>query len=59
MLGKLIAFHKQVTQRGGELTLCALTPDLAARFEGMRLNKLFNICLTEEHTLGAVPTSVA
>ena len=26
MLGKLIAFQKKVTQRGGELTLCSLTP---------------------------------
>jgi anti-anti-sigma factor len=51
MLGKLIAFHKQVRQRGGELALCSLTPELAARFESMRLDRLFHICSTEEEAL--------
>jgi len=59
MLGKLIAFHKQVKQRGGELTLCSLTPELAARFESMRLNKLFHICLSEEEALGEAPIGVS
>jgi stage II sporulation protein AA (anti-sigma F factor antagonist) len=59
MLGKLIAFHKQVKRRGGELTLCSLTPEVAARFETMRLNKLFHICSTEEQAVGTIPTSLA
>jgi anti-anti-sigma factor len=59
MLGKLIAFQKQVKRRGGELTLCALSPELAARFESMRLDRLFHICATEEEALGAVPAGVS
>jgi anti-anti-sigma factor len=58
MLGKLIGFQKQVKRRGGELTLCALSPDLAARLESMRLDRLFHICATEEEALGAVAAGV-
>jgi anti-anti-sigma factor len=58
MLGKLIAFHKKVKHGGGQLTLCALTPELSIRFDGMRLNRLFHICSTEEEALGPTPTSV-
>jgi stage II sporulation protein AA (anti-sigma F factor antagonist) len=59
MLGKLIAFNKQVKQRAGELILCSLSPDLAARFESMRLNKLFHICSNEEEALWEVSASIA
>jgi stage II sporulation protein AA (anti-sigma F factor antagonist) len=58
MLGNLIGFQKKVKQRGGELTLCALSPELAARFESMRLDRLFHICPTEEEALGEVPAGV-
>jgi anti-anti-sigma regulatory factor len=57
-LGKLIAWHKRLKQMGGELTLCGLTPDLAARLESMRLDRLFHICSTEEEALGATPAGV-
>ncbi len=59
MFGKLIAFQKKVKQRGGDLTLCSLSPELAARFEGMRLDKLFHICPTEEEALGEIPVVIA
>jgi anti-anti-sigma factor len=48
MFGKLIAFQKKVQQRGGELTLCSPSPEVAAQFERMRLDQLFHICSTEE-----------
>jgi anti-anti-sigma factor len=51
-LGKLIAFHKRVKQAGGQLTLCSLTPELSARLQDMRLDKLFHICSTEEDARG-------
>jgi anti-sigma B factor antagonist len=59
MLGKLITFHKKVKQRGGELTLCSLGPELASRFESMRLDRLFHICSSEEEALGEVPAGVS
>jgi anti-anti-sigma factor len=52
MLGKFIAFHKRVKQAGGQLTLCSLTPELAARIADMRLDRLFHILPTEEEALG-------
>ena len=58
MLGKLIGFQKKVKQRGGELTLCSLSPDLAFRFGCMRLDRLFHICSTEDEALGEVPADV-
>jgi anti-anti-sigma factor len=58
MLGKLMAFQKKAKQRGGDLTLCSLSPELAARFECMRLDRLFHICSTEEEALGEVPAGV-
>jgi anti-anti-sigma factor len=58
MLGKLIGFQKQVKQRGRELTLCSLGPELAARFDSMRLDRLFHICSTEKEALGEAPASV-
>jgi anti-anti-sigma factor len=59
MFGKLIAFQKQVQQRGGELTLCSPSPELAQQFERMRLDKLFHICSTEEEALGEIPVVIA
>ena len=59
MLGKLIAFQRKVRQRGGELTLCSLGPDLAARLEVMRLDRLFHIRPTEEEALGEIPAGVS
>jgi stage II sporulation protein AA (anti-sigma F factor antagonist) len=59
MLGKLIGFQKKVKQRGGDLILYSLSPDLAARFECMRLDRLFHICSTEEEALGEVPVVIA
>jgi anti-anti-sigma factor len=44
MFGKLIAFRKKVQQRGGELTLCSPSPEVAAQFERLRLDQLFHIC---------------
>jgi anti-anti-sigma factor len=58
MLGKVIAFHNKVKRRGGELTLCSLGPELADRFESMRLGRLFHICATEAEALGEVPVGV-
>jgi anti-anti-sigma factor len=55
MIGKLIGFQKKVRQRGGDVTLCSLSPELAARLECMRLDRLFHICSTEEAALGEVP----
>jgi anti-sigma B factor antagonist len=52
MLGKLISFDKKVKQSGGELRLCSLTPEVAARFESMCLDRLFHICATEQEALG-------
>jgi anti-anti-sigma factor len=51
-LGKLIAFHKRVKHAGGQLTLCSLTPELSARLQDMRLDRLFHICSTEEEARG-------
>jgi anti-anti-sigma factor len=51
-LGKLISFHKRVKQAGGQLTLCSLASELSARFQGMRLDRLFHICPTEVEALG-------
>jgi anti-sigma B factor antagonist len=51
MLGKLISFDKKVKQSGGELRLCSLTSEVAARFESMCLDRLFHICQTEEEAL--------
>jgi anti-anti-sigma factor len=59
MVGKLIAFHKKVKQRGGGLTFCGLAPEVATRFEAMRLNKLFHICSNEEEAIGEVPAGVS
>ncbi len=58
MFGQLIAFHRKVKQRGGELTLCSLSPEVAARFECLRLDRLFHICPTEEEALGHIPAGV-
>jgi anti-anti-sigma factor len=59
MLGQLIGFQKKVRLRGGDLTLCSLSPDLAARFVSMRLDRLFHICSTEEEAHGEVPAGVS
>jgi stage II sporulation protein AA (anti-sigma F factor antagonist) len=59
MVGKLIAFRNKIKQRGGELVLCSLSPEVAARFECMRLDRLFHICSTEEEAIGEVPAGVA
>jgi anti-anti-sigma factor len=58
MLGKLIGFQKKLKQRGGDLTLCSLSPDLATRLASMRLDRLFHICATEEEALGEVLAGV-
>jgi anti-anti-sigma factor len=59
MLGKLIAFQNKVKQRGGELTLCSPSPEVAAQFERMRLDKFFHVCPTEEEALGELPVGIA
>ncbi len=50
--GKLIGFHRQVRQRGGEVAVCSLNPDVAAQFERMCLGRLFPIYSTEEEAVG-------
>jgi len=59
MVGKLIAFQKKVRQRGGELTLCSPSPEVAAQFERMGLDQLFHICSTVEETLVEIPAVIA
>jgi anti-anti-sigma factor len=59
MFGKLIAFRKKVQQRGGELTLCSLSPEVAAQFERLRLDEFFHICSTEEVALVEMPVAIA
>ena len=59
MFGKLIAFRNKVQQRGGELTLCSPSPEVAAQFERMRLDQLFHICPTEEEALAEIPRASA
>ena len=59
MLGKLIAFQKNVRQRGGKLTLCSPSPEVAAQFERLRLDQLFHICSTEEEALADIPRANA
>jgi anti-anti-sigma factor len=59
MFGKLIAFRKKVQQRGGELTLCSPSPEVAAQFKRMGLDRLFHICSTAEEALGEIPRANA
>jgi anti-anti-sigma factor len=59
MFGTLIAFRKKVQQRGGELTLCSPSPEVAAQLGRMRLDQLFHICSTEEEALGEIPRANA
>ena len=59
MIGILIALQKKVQQRGGELTLCSPSPEVAAQFERMRLDQLFHICPTEEEALAEIPRANA
>jgi len=43
MLGKLIAFNRKVSQAGGEVALCSLSPALAEKFRSTRLDRFFRI----------------
>jgi anti-anti-sigma factor len=42
-IGLLIAVHNSLSKKGGRLTLCRVSPDLAALLRTMRLDKHFSI----------------
>ncbi len=50
-LGKLITLNKKVRAAKGELRLCKIHPDIAEVFRITKLDKLFDICDTEEEAL--------
>ena len=50
-LGKLITLNKKVRAANGELRLCKIHPDIAEVFRITKLDKLFDICQTEEEAL--------
>jgi len=43
MLGLLVRVHKKVSERGGELKLCNVTPGIRKVFEITKLTKVFDI----------------
>lgn len=50
-LGKLITLNKKVRAVKGEMRLCCIHPDIAEVFRITKLDKLFDICETEEQAL--------
>ena len=50
-LGKLITLNKKIRAVEGELRLCRIHPDIAEVFRITKLDKLFDICETEEEAL--------
>ena len=50
-LGKLITLNKKVRAVRGELRLCCIHPDIAEVFRITKLDKLFDLCETEEEAL--------
>ena len=43
MLGLLVRVHKKVSERGGKLKLCNVTPGIRKVFEITKLTKVFDI----------------
>ncbi len=52
-LGMLIRLNKAVSERGGQLMLSDIAPQIFEVFKITRLNKLFNIAATEAEALGS------
>jgi len=50
-LGKLITLNKKIRATKGELRLCCIHPDIAEVFRITKLDKLFDLCETEEEAL--------
>lgn len=50
-LGKLITLNKKVRALKGELRLCCIHPDIGEVFRITKLDKLFDLCKTEEKAL--------
>jgi anti-anti-sigma factor len=42
-IGKLLLFYKNLTAKGGSLTLVNLSDEIIALFKAIKLDKLFNI----------------
>lgn len=50
-LGKLITLNKKVRAIRGELRLCCIHPDIAEVFRITKLDKLFDLCKTQQEAL--------
>jgi len=57
MLGKLIAVHKRLALKKGELKLCGIKPSIREVFEITRLDKVFDIYADEDAALADFRTS--
>jgi anti-anti-sigma factor len=54
MLGKLLAFHRQVRACGGRLALCAIRPELYQIFRMLKLPQVLTIFADEQEALQRV-----
>jgi len=52
-LGTLLSCLRQVTASGGDLKLCALTPQVRAVFQLVRMHRLFDIYNTRDEAVQA------
>ena len=53
-LGKLITLDKKVKAARGKLRLCCIRPEILEVFEITRLNKLFEICDSQDDALAGL-----
>jgi anti-sigma B factor antagonist len=53
-LGKLYTLEKKVKKIGAKLVLCRISPEMSEVFDITRLNRFFDIRITEEEGLGAL-----
>jgi anti-anti-sigma factor len=51
MLGRLVIFHKKCKQGNVELKVCNIAPDIFEVFKITKLNKLFDVCKSEQQAL--------
>lgn len=53
-LGMLITVHKRIREKGGELRLCCIQPEIYQVFVITRLNEIFRIHETRDEALQAL-----
>ena len=53
-LGAILSCLRQLTGKGGELKLCAMTKPVRALFELVRMHKIFDIYVTKDEALQAL-----